>query len=133
MKSILIKFKHETYYAHIHTGPLAKNELKIFFLIKYKCFGYFEYIFLVKCKNFGYSKERSHRDGSFEHPHYLFYLIGTNMFDYQSLQCTKALSIVSFVGMTLNKCDILWVRTLNGCPLCRKSPIQCRLKKPTVI
>ena len=35
------------------------------------------------------------------------------MFDYQSLQCPNTLSLVSFVGMTLNKCDILWIRTLK--------------------
>ena len=41
--------------------------------------------------------------------------------------------LVSFAGMTLDKCIILRIETLTGCPLCRKSHPLCRLKNPTVI
>ena len=43
------------------------------------------------------------------------------------------LSLVSFAGMTLDKCIVLRIVTLNGCPLCRESHPLCRLKNPTVI
>ena len=38
-----------------------------------------------------------------------------------------------FAGMTLDKCIVLQIRTLTGCPLCRESHPLCRLKNPTVI
>ena len=43
------------------------------------------------------------------------------------------LSLVSFAGMTLDKCIVLRIGTLTGCPLCRESHPLCRLKNPTVI
>ena len=35
--------------------------------------------------------------------------------------------------MTLDKCIVLRIGTLTGCPLCRESHPLCRLKNPTVI
>ena len=43
------------------------------------------------------------------------------------------LSLVSFAGMTLNKCAVLRIGMLTGGPLCRESHPLCRLKKPTVV
>ena len=40
------------------------------------------------------------------------------------------LSLVSFVGMTLDKCIDLQIGTLSGGPLCRESHLLCRLKNP---
>ena len=40
--------------------------------------------------------------------------------------CLNTLSLVSFAGMTLNTCAVLWFGTLTGCPL-------CSLKNPMVI
>ena len=40
-------------------------------------------------------------------------------------------SLVSFAGMTLDKCIVLRIGTLTGCPLCRESHPLCRLKNPT--
>ena len=48
-------------------------------------------------------------------------------------RCPNTLSLVSFAGMTLNKCAVLRIGTLTGCPLCRESHPLCRLKNPTVI
>ena len=31
--------------------------------------------------------------------------------------CPNMLSLVSFAGMTLDKCMVLWIGTLTGCPL----------------
>ena len=45
----------------------------------------------------------------------------------------NTLSLVSFAGMTLDKCIVLRIGTLTGCPLCRESHPMCRLKNPTVI
>ena len=45
----------------------------------------------------------------------------------------NTLSLVSFAGMTLDKCIVLRIRTLTGCPLNRESHPLCRLKNPTVI
>ena len=42
------------------------------------------------------------------------------------------LSLVSFAGMTLDKCAVLRIGTLTGGPLCRESHPMCRLKNPTV-
>ena len=39
----------------------------------------------------------------------------------------------SFAGMTLDKCIILQIRTLTGCPLCKESHSLGRLKNPTEI
>ena len=49
------------------------------------------------------------------------------------LRCPKMLFMVSFAGMTLDKCIILRIGTLTGCPLCRESHPFCRLKNSTVI
>ena len=45
----------------------------------------------------------------------------------------NTLSLVSFAGMTLDKCIVPRIGTLTGCPLCRESHPLCRLKNPTVI
>ena len=45
----------------------------------------------------------------------------------------NTLSLVSFAGMTLDKCIVLRIGMLTGCPLCRESQPLCRLKNPTVI
>ena len=45
---------------------------------------------------------------------------------------SNTLSLVSFAGMTLDKCIVLRIGTLTGCPLCRESHPLCRLKNPTV-
>ena len=43
------------------------------------------------------------------------------------------LSLVSFARMTLDKCIVLRIGTLTGCPLCRESHPLCSLKNPMVI
>ena len=48
-------------------------------------------------------------------------------------RCPNTLSLVSFAGMTLDKCIVLRIGTLTGCPLCMESHPLCRLKNPTVI
>ena len=52
-------------------------------------------------------------------------------------RCLNMLSLVSFAGMTLNKCAVLQIGTLTGAPPppppCRKSHPLCRLKIPTVV
>ena len=45
----------------------------------------------------------------------------------------NTLSLVSFAGMTLDKCIVLRFGMLTGWPLCRESHPLCRLKNPTVI
>ena len=40
---------------------------------------------------------------------------------------------MSFAGMTLDKCIVLRIGTLTGCPLCRESRPLCRFKNPTLI
>ena len=42
------------------------------------------------------------------------------------------LFLVSFAGITLDKCAVLRIGTLTGGPLCRESHPMCRLKNPTV-
>ena len=49
------------------------------------------------------------------------------------IRCPNTLSLLSFAGMTLDKCAVLWIGTLTGCPLCRECHPWCRLKSPTVI
>ena len=41
---------------------------------------------------------------------------------------SETLSLVSFARMTLNKCAVLQIGTLTGCPLRRRSHPLCRLK-----
>ena len=48
-------------------------------------------------------------------------------------RCLNTLSLVSFAGMTQDKCIVLRIGTLTGCPLCRESHPLCRWKNPTVI
>ena len=48
-------------------------------------------------------------------------------------RCPNTLSLVSFAGMTLDKCIVLGIGTLTGCPLLRENHPLCRLKNPTVI
>ena len=48
-------------------------------------------------------------------------------------RCPNTLSLVSFAGMTLDKCIVLRIGTLTGCPLCRESHPLCRLKNPTTV
>ena len=45
---------------------------------------------------------------------------------------TRFLSRVSFAGMKLDKCIILRIGALTGCPLCMESHPLCRLKNPVV-
>ena len=40
----------------------------------------------------------------------------------ETFLCPNILSLVSFAGMTLNKCAILWIRTLTGGPVQEESP-----------
>ena len=51
----------------------------------------------------------------------------------EKFRCPNTLSLVSFAGMTLDKCIVLRIGTLTGWPLCRESHPLCRLKNPTVI
>ena len=51
----------------------------------------------------------------------------------EKFRCPNTLPLVSFAGMTLDKCIVLRIGTLTGCPLCRESHPLCRLKNPTVI
>ena len=51
----------------------------------------------------------------------------------EKIRCSNMLSLVSFVGMTLNKSAVLRIGTLTGGPLCRDSHPLCRLKNPTVV
>ena len=51
----------------------------------------------------------------------------------KKFRCLNTLSLVSFAGMTLDKCIILRIGPLTGCPLCRESHPLCRLKNPMVI
>ena len=46
---------------------------------------------------------------------------------------SNTLSLVSFAGMTLDKCIVHRIGALTGCPLCRESHPLCRLKNPAVI
>ena len=39
--------------------------------------------------------------------------------DKQKFWCLNMLHFVSFAGMTLDKCAILWTGTLSGGPMCR--------------
>ena len=40
----------------------------------------------------------------------------------ETFWCPNMLSLVSFAGMTLNKCAVLWIGTLTGGPVQRESP-----------
>ena len=51
----------------------------------------------------------------------------------ETFRCPNMLSLVSFAGMTLNKCAVLRIGALTGGPLCRESHLLCRLKNPTVV
>ena len=51
----------------------------------------------------------------------------------EKFRCPNMLSLVSFAGMTLNKCAVLRIGTLTGGPSCRKSHPLCRLTNPTVV
>ena len=51
----------------------------------------------------------------------------------EKFQCPNTLSLASFAGMMLDKCIVLRIGMLTGCPLCRESHPLCRLKNPTVI
>ena len=54
-------------------------------------------------------------------------------FDPRGRRCPNMLSIVSFAGMTLNKCAVYRIGTLTGGPLCRESHPLGRVKNPTVV
>ena len=47
----------------------------------------------------------------------------------EKFRCPDMLSLVSFAGMTLNKCAVLRIGTLTGVPLYRKSP-PVQVKEP---
>ena len=53
--------------------------------------------------------------------------------NFYHIRWPNTLSLVSFAGMTLDKCIVLRIGTLTGWPLCRESHPLCRLKNPTVI
>ena len=59
--------------------------------------------------------------------------LGIYYFYCLAVEAGNTLSLVSFAGMTLDKCIVLRIGTLTGCPLCRESHPLCRLKNPTVI
>ena len=40
----------------------------------------------------------------------------------ETFWCPNMLSLVSFAGMTLNKCTVLWIGTLTGGPVQGESP-----------
>ena len=40
----------------------------------------------------------------------------------ETFWCPNMLSLVSFAGMTLNKCAVLWIGTLTGGPVQGESP-----------
>ena len=40
----------------------------------------------------------------------------------ETFWCPNMLSLVSFAGMTLNKCAFLWIGTLTGGPVQEESP-----------
>ena len=42
--------------------------------------------------------------------------------DEETFCCPNMLSLVSFAGMTLNKCAVLWIGTLTGGPVQGESP-----------
>ena len=42
--------------------------------------------------------------------------------DEETFWCPNMLSLVSFAGMTLNKCVVLWIGTLTGGPVQGESP-----------
>ena len=46
----------------------------------------------------------------------------------ETFWCPNMLSLVSFVGMTLNKCAVLWIGSLTGGPVQGKSPPVLLLK-----
>ena len=45
-------------------------------------------------------------------------------------RCPNALSLVSFAGMTLDKCIVLQIWTFTGCPMCRESHSFGQVKEP---
>ena len=51
----------------------------------------------------------------------------------EKCRCLNMFFLVSFAGMTLNKCAVLRIGKLAGGPLCRQSHPLCRLKNPTVV
>ena len=48
----------------------------------------------------------------------------------EKFQCQNMLSLVSFAGMTLNKCAVLWFRMLTGCPLWSGESPAVQVKEP---
>ena len=40
----------------------------------------------------------------------------------ETFWCPNMVSYVTFAGMTLNKCAVLWIETLNGGPVQGESP-----------
>ena len=46
----------------------------------------------------------------------------------ETFWCPNMLSLMSFAGMTLNKCAVLWIGTLTGGPVQRESHPLCWLK-----
>ena len=41
----------------------------------------------------------------------------------ETFWCQNMLSLVSFAGVTLNKCAVLWIGTLTGGPIQGESPL----------
>ena len=50
----------------------------------------------------------------------------------EKFRCPNIFSLVSFAGMTLDKCAVLRIGTVTGAPLVQASHHLCRLKNPTV-
>ena len=42
----------------------------------------------------------------------------------RKISVSETLSLVSFAGMTLDKCAVLQIGTLTGCPLSRESSLE---------
>ena len=59
--------------------------------------------------------------------------LGAEISSIQIFWCPNKLYLVSFAGMTLNKCTVIWIAMLIGGLLCRESHPLCRLKNPTVV
>ena len=52
----------------------------------------------------------------------------------ETFWCPNMLSLVSFAGMTLNKCAVLWMGTLTGGPVQGESPpVPVKEQNPTVV
>ena len=44
----------------------------------------------------------------------------------EKFRCLNTLSLVSFAGMTLDKCIVFRIETLTRCPLCMETQVQVK-------